>query len=169
MKTAYMNYFSRYILIALIVITLSACTYAPKSNSDATDIHKKIGDEITLDTLDLKVNSVEENQLISSYYGSTAYAAEGSKFVLIVLELINTTDEDFEYVPDLKLVDEHGNEYNSYQNTINNINNHIENRKLDPGIRETGYIVYEIPEDSTSYSIMTSGKDKNEMYEIKLK
>lgn len=155
------------ILIAFIIISLSACSVSPKEKEEI--IHKEIGNEVSFETLDLKINSVEEKQAISSYYGSTAEAAEGSKFVLVVLELKNTTDKSFVFFPDLKLIDDKGREFNSYPNTIGNIDNYVENRKLSPGIREIGYLVYEIPEDSAGYSIYSFKADTNELYEIKLR
>ncbi len=153
------------ILILFVIISLSACSATQKEEI----IYKKIGDEVVLKTLDLKINSIEEKQSISSYYGSTAEAAEGAKFVLVVLEIKNTTGKSFEFSPDLKLIDDKGREFNSYPYTIGNIDNYIENRKLSPDIKETGYLIYEVPADSAGYSIRSFKEDTNELYEIKLK
>jgi len=117
----------------------------------------------------LKIISAEEKQSISSYYGSTAESAEGAKFVLVVLELKNTTDKSFAFTPGLKLVDDKGCEFNSYPYTIGNIDNYIENRKLSPNIKEIGYLVYEIPADSSGYSIHSFKEDTKELYKIRLK
>lgn len=165
----YMSYFSYCILTAFIIISLSACTGSSKSEVETVRITKQIGDEIALETFDLKIRGAEEDKLISSYYGSTAYATDGFKFVLVVLELKNTTDKEFEYIPDLKLEDKSGREFYPYPNTIGNINNHIEKRKLSPGISEIGYLIYEIYEDCESYSIIASNEEKNERYEVNIK
>ncbi len=165
----YMSYFNYCILTAFIIISLSACTGSSKSEVETVRINKQIGDEIALETFDLKIRGAEEDKLISSYYGSTAYASEGFKFVLVVLELKNTTDKEFEYIPDLKLEDKSGREFYPYLNTIGNINNHIEKRNLSPGISEIGYLIYEVNEDCEGYSIIASNEEKNEIYEVNLK
>jgi hypothetical protein len=165
-KNMYFIYYC-IMLIAFIIIGLSACSNSPKEKEEI--IYKKIGDEVVLETLNLKINSVEEKQLISSYYGSAAEAAEGAKFVLVVLEVKNTTDTSFAFLSDLKLIDDKGREFDSYPYTIGNIDNYIENRKLSPDIKEIGYLVYEIPADSESYSIHSFKEDTNELYDIKLR
>jgi hypothetical protein len=87
-------------------IILYACS---KSGSDADMeeeyilYQKKIGDEIILGKYNLIVLSIEEKQSISSYYGSTAEAAEDSKFILIGVEITNTTEVDFVFLSDLSL------------------------------------------------------------------
>jgi len=162
--------FAYYIgVILFIIINLSACTVSSTTNGEIIIVHKEIGDEIAFETLDLKIISAEEKQSISSYYGSTAESAEGAKFVLVVLELKNTTDNSFAFSPDLKLVDDKSREFNSYSYTIGNIDNYIENRKLSPDIKEIGYLVYEIPADSSGYSIHSFKEDTKELYKIRLK
>lgn len=156
-------------VIIFIIINLSACTVSSTTNKEIVIVHREIGDEIAFETLDLKIISAEEKQSISSYYGSTAESAEGAKFVLVVLELKNTTDKSFAFTPGLKLVDDKGCEFNSYPYTIGNIDNYIENRKLSPNIKEIGYLVYEIPADSSGYSIHSFKEDTKELYKIRLK
>lgn len=156
-------------VIIFIMINLSACTVSSTTNGEIIIVHKEIGDEIAFETLDLKIISAEEKQSISSYYGSTAESAEGAKFVLVVLELKNTTDKSFAFSPDFKLVDDKSCEFNSYSYTIGNIDNYIENRKLLPDIKEIGYLVYEIPADSSGYSIHSFKEDTKELYKIRLK
>lgn len=184
-------------LIVLIIISLSSCSNIsePKNNvtseidegvnhdpknfqggldeamedGNFTLVKNQIGDEIILTTLNLKVNNVEEKQSISSYYGSAAEAHEGFEFVLILLQLKNTTNEEFEFSQDLIIMDDKKREFNSYPNTTDNLDNCIENRKLSPGISETGYLVYELPKDSMSYSIYSWNAGTDKLYEIKLK
>jgi|GEM_PF-665812 len=161
--------FAYYIAVIIFaIINLSACTVSSVANEEIKIVYKEIGDEITLETLDLKVIGAEEKQLISSYYGSTAESAEGSKFVLVVLELKNTTDKSFAFSPDLKLVDDKGCEFNSYPYTIGNIDSYIENRKLSPDVKEIGYLVYEIPADSSGYNIHSFKEDTKELYQISI-
>lgn len=155
------------LLAACILFSLTACTDISKSNKEFFIIQKNIGDEIHLETYDLKVISTDETQSISSYYGSSSKAVEDCVFVIVGVQVTNKTDNAFNYEPDLLLKDNNGREYESYSNTINNIDNYLENRKLSPGFTETGYLVFEILKNSRSYSIfLWKG---NELYEIKLK
>ena len=158
------------ILIVFIIIILCSCSKFSKAGSDA-DIEeeyilyqKEIGDEIILETFNLIVSSIEEKQYISSYYGSTADAEENAKFILIGVEITNTTDKDFAFSSDLKLIDDKGREFNSYPYTKDNLDNHIDNRKLSPGMKEAGYLVYEVPVDSISYSIYSCKSDSREIF-----
>ena len=118
-----------------------------------TIVQKEIGDEVLTNTYKLKVINIEEVQSISSYYGSNADASHNKKFVLIALQLTNITNATFNFSPELIIIDNKDREFNSYYNTIDNINNYIDNRELLPGVTETGYLVYELPNDSVSYSI----------------
>lgn len=131
-------------------------------------IEKNIGDEVVLATLNLKVNSAEEKQSINSSY-SSAEAKEGAKFVVIDLELTNTTNKGFTFPPDLLLMDDKGREFDSYSDSIGNIENYIDYRDLSPSIKETGYLVYEVPMDALNYSILVGKAGTDELYKIIIK
>lgn len=131
-------------------------------------IEKNIGDEVVLATLNLKVNGAEEKQSIATSY-SSAEAKEGAKFVIIDLELTNTTNKGFSFSPDLLLVDDKGREYDSYSDSIWNIDNYIDYRDLAPSIREKGLLVYELPQDAINYSIYVGKAGTNELYKIIIK
>ncbi len=134
-----------------------------------TIIPKTVGDEITLATIKFKVNSIEEKQTISSSYGPPKTAKEGAKFVVINLEITNTTNKAFAFSPDLILVDNKGREFNAYSDAIGNIDNYIDYRDLSPSIKEKGNLVYELPSDATSYNLMIAKSSTKELYQIKLK
>ena len=131
-------------------------------------IEKNIGDEVVFATLNLKVNSVEEKQSINSSY-SSAEAKEGAKFVVIDLELTNTTTKGFTFPTNMLLIDDKGREFDSYSDSIGNIDNYIDYRDLAPSIKETGYLVYEVPTDALNYSIYAGKAGTDELYEITLK
>ena len=131
-------------------------------------IEKNIGDEVVLATLNLKVNSAEEKQSINSSY-SSAEAKEGAKFVVINLELTNTTNKGITFSPDLLLIDDKGREFDSYSDSIGSIDDYIDYRDLSPSIKETGFLVYEVPIDALNYSIFIGKAGTNELYEIIIK
>lgn len=69
-----------------------------------------------------------------------AEAKEGAKFVIVDIKLTNTTNKTFSFPPDLSL-----------------------------SIKETGYLVYEIPTDAMSYFLVVGKSGTNELYKIILK
>lgn len=134
-----------------------------------TTIDKAIGDEISLATIKIKVNSSDERQTISSPYSSPKVAKQGTKFVVINLDVTNTTNSEFSLQPDFLLVDNQNREYSTYSDSIGSIDNYLNYRDLSPSVKETGFLVYEIPADASSYSLMMSKAGTKELYKIKLK
>lgn len=163
------------IVFIIIISSLYVCYnflnegFTPAAEEEEILYQREIGDEVILDTYNLTVIGVDEKQYISSYYGSSAEAENGAKFVLIALKLENTADKDFMFSSNLRLVDNKGNEYHSYPYTKDNLDNHLDNRKLSPNMKEVGYIVYEIPTESTSYSLFLYNSETREIFEIQLK
>jgi hypothetical protein len=134
-------------------------------------VEKKVGDEIVLTALKFKVNSVEEKQTISSGYGSPKTAKTGAKFIIIELTVTNITNTDFTFYPDdgFRLVDGQKREFTTYPDTIGGIDKYIISRKLSPSVSESGFIVYEIPSDATSYSLVAGKTGTKELYKVLLK
>lgn len=147
-------------------------TSAPQVKKKSPNIlSKQIGDEVVLGSEILRVNKVLEQQSISSSFGSPKISKEGAKFIVIGLDMTNITNSSFSFWPDevLLLVDNKDREYKEYSSTVGNINNYLDNRRLSPSIKETGFIVYEIPTDSEGYSLITQNSSTNDIYQIKLK
>ncbi|MDO8657504.1 MAG: DUF4352 domain-containing protein [Candidatus Levybacteria bacterium] len=134
-----------------------------------TIVQKAIGDEIALATLKLKVNSVEEKQTLIATYGSPKVAKEGTKFVVVNLDITNTTNRKFSFSPDIIVVDNKNREYSTYSESIGAIDNYLNYKDLSPSVKETGYLIYEIPNDATSYSLVVGKEGTNELYKIVLK
>lgn len=132
---------------------------------------KKIGEVVELATLTFMVNSAEEKQTLNSRYSPQIVAKGGAKFVVVDMNILNTTKSGFTFFPDdgLLLVDNEDREFKTYSDSIGSIDNYLNVRELTPGIEEQGYLVYEIPEDAQSYSLVTSKKDTNEVYKVRLK
>jgi len=131
-------------------------------------ITKAIGDEVELATQIWKAVSVKESQSISSKYGTPKVAKEGTKFVIVNMDVTNTTKDEFMFEP-YKLEDNFDRQYSTYSDSIGSVDNYLNVRTLSPGVKENGNIVYEIPSDSTGYSLLVLKAGTNETYKIVLK
>ena len=67
------------------------------------------------------------------------------------------------------LVDDKGREFDSYSDSIWNIDNYIDYRDLAPSIKEKGFLVYEVPEDFLNYSTYIGKTGTDELYKIIIK
>jgi len=132
-------------------------------------IQKAVGEEITLATIKLKVTGSEEKKTISSSYGSPKVAKEGTKFVVVSMEVTNITNSKFSLPADFPLIDDKKREFSSYSDTIGGIDKYLDYRDLSPSVKETGVYVYEIPTDATSYSLAFAKAGSKDLYLVKLK
>lgn len=147
----------------------SDTTMEKAKKDDKIIIQKVKGEEITLATVKLKVNGVEEKQTISSTYGTSKNAKEGAKFIVVSLDITNITNKTFSFPPSPIVVDNKGREFKAYSESIGSIDNYLNYRDLSPSIKETGYLVYELPTDSTNYNLVIGKTGTNELYQILLK
>lgn len=108
---------------------------AKKDNK--TIITKAIGDEIPLATIIIKVNSAQEQANITAQYSSPKVAKDGAKFLVVNLDITNTTNKAFTFDPQLLIVDDKGREFKTYD-SIGAIDNYLNYKELSPSIKETG-------------------------------
>lgn len=136
-----------------------------------TIIEKSVGDEIELTTLKYRINKIEEKQILTSQYGKTVAVKENTKFIVIDISIANTTNAGFTFFPNeaFSLIDNKERKFQTYNNTIGSIDNYLDVRELAPSITERGFIVYEIPEDATNYSIFSRKAGTGEIYKVILK
>lgn len=141
------------------------------AKKESVVINKAIGDEIVLATGNIKINKTEETQTMGNKYSAPKVAKEGTKFVVVNLDVTNTTKSEFTFFPDdvFLLVDEQKREFRVYDESIGALDNYLNVRTLSPSVKETGNIMYEVPSDATSYGLVTSKGGTNELYVIKLK
>lgn len=142
-----------------------------ENEENITYVDKTIGEEVILATIKFKINNSNEKQTLSGSFGSPAIAKESAKFVVIDMSITNTTDAPFTFFPDdgFRLIDNKNRQFTTYGDTIGKTQNYLNVRELSPGIAETGILVYEIPQDSTSYSISVGKGGTSDIYRIKLK
>lgn len=134
---------------------------------DVTVIEIGTGEEIELATLKMKINSFEEVQMIPSKYGDDLEAKEGTKFLLVNMDLTNITKSELDGPASFPLIDSEEREYQSYGG-IGVVDDYLEYRGLAPSIKETGTYIYELPEDSVNCYITVKHADTGEVYRIYL-
>ncbi len=141
-----------------------------KKDNEVIIVEKKMKDEIELATIKLKINNVEEKQILGGGFGTPAIAKENTKFVIINLDITNTTNSGFTFFPETGfiLIDNKEREFTTYKDTIWKVDNYLNVRELAPDITENGVLVYEIPKDAENYSLMIAKGGTNEIYKISL-
>lgn len=132
-------------------------------------IEKSIGEEAELKTLNLKVTKVEDSKKLTSEYGEDVLAKEATKFVLVSIDAVNLTKAEIEFPGDLKLIDNQDREFSIYSESIGAIDDYLEYRDLGPSIKESGRLLYEVPEDSTDYYILVEKEGTDDVYKFILK
>jgi hypothetical protein len=133
-------------------------------------IDKNIGDLVEFTTIDFKVLDVtESNQVPNSKYSQPVIAREGSKFVYSNVEITNKTKSEFTYQGSMGIIDQKERKFLELRTDFTNVDNYILIRTLKPGIVEKGVMVFEVPNDTTSYSIVSGKTGTKELVYIKLK
>ena len=128
-------------------------------------IEIKMWESVTLSTIELKVITSEEKNVLTSTYWKPRIAEDWTKFLLLELSIKNILNETFyDSFSDLSLVDNKGNKYLPID-VIWNIDNYI-SRDFQPLIEEKGFIVYKLPVDSSWYSLTIWKSGTNDMYYI---
>ena len=175
------------LLITLITATvaLSACATDLKTEGSSTKEQpqsvkeeskptvevKKIGEDIVMQNFTVKVNSFRETTILSAKYSTPKQARQGAKFVIIDINVTNTTTTPFTISLDdnLRLIDKQEREFKIYNNLIGSIDNYFSYRELAPSLYENGVIVYEIPTDAEQYILTVFEQNMSKAYVVKLK
>ena len=133
-------------------------------------IEKGVGEVVELATINVQVNEVVETQnLDGGGFGNPTVANAGAKFVVIDLNVTNTTSAPFSFWTDGLVVIDSQDRLFEATSAIGEVTNYLEARDLAPGIQENGKIVYQIPEDVETYSLHVFKGGTNEEYSIQLK
>lgn len=140
------------------------------SNSQGEVTYEKgIGDKVEFAILNLTVNSVSESSSITGSLG-TQFANPGAKFAIVNVTVTNNTNAVINFPYDgFLLVDNKQRQYPTYGNSIGYINNYLIGRSMSPSINENGVLIYELPNDATSYSFLIGKGGTNIYYKIVLK
>lgn len=140
----------------------------PAANKNV--IESKIGEPFQLAMGTIKINSSEEKQSLASTYGSAVVAKANTKFVVVNLDVTNTTTDKITFsASTIDLRDNQGRTFETYDDTIGNVDNYLEMRDLSPSITENGVLVFELPSDATSYAFEIDKAGTGDRYMVKLK
>ncbi|EKD62419.1 MAG: hypothetical protein ACD_52C00175G0004 [uncultured bacterium] len=133
-------------------------------------IEAGVGQTINLKTMAVVVNKSGEQTTLSARYGSPKAAKDGAKFVSVNLTLANTTTSEFTFRPDenIRLVDSIGREYETYSDSIGAVDDYLNYKDLSPSIDVSGSLIFEIPEDATSYYLLIAKEQSKEIYKVSL-
>ena len=145
-------------------------TESEKPAQNKNIIEKKVGEEFQLAMGTIKINSFEEKQMLNNEFGSPVVAKENTKFVIVNLNVTNTTSEKITFSANtIDLIDNQKRTFETFDDTIGNVDNYLEMRDLSPSIMENGVLVYELPNDATSYAFEIDKGGTNDRYMVKLK
>ncbi|MEI6711641.1 MAG: hypothetical protein WCK88_05690 [bacterium] len=67
----------------------------PAEETKTTIIEKNIGDILTLATINFSIKKFEESNVLNSKYDAPVIARESTKFVILDVEVVNTTKNPF--------------------------------------------------------------------------
>lgn len=139
------------------------------ATSTQSFIDEPIGQDVALQTLSFKVISSIEQSYLQSSFGSPTGADAGAKFVVVTLSVTNLTNANFTLPFNaFVLLDSQGRAFQPYQNTIGSVDDYLAETQLAPGIAKQGVFVYELPLDSTSYSLVVGKGGSDALYRVKL-
>lgn len=145
-------------------------TPTPESSADKTIINKKISEEFQLALGTIRINSSEEKSVLSGSFGEPVSAKENTKFVIVNLDVTNTTSNKITFSDSTcMIIDNQNRTFEPYEDTIGNVDNYLNMRDLSPSITENGVLVFELPNDATSYAFAIDKNGTKERYMVKVK
>lgn len=117
----------------------------------------EMGEYMEFASQKMKVNSAKLVDSISdgSSYSSPAVAGDGAKFLVVNITIENTSVSPFAYrdfslfTSNDSVIEKQYGAYSSY----GEIENYIDGRELQPGIPETGNVVYRVPNGKNEFLI----------------
>lgn len=139
------------VLIAIVCLivafsTMGGTTSTNNSSSKTNEIHTyQVGEPITLNSFKYTINSVEQK---TNIIGAMGYLTKEGNFLIVDLTLENVGNEA-EYINDeLYIVDSQNREFESDYEYSMYVDNYLSSiNKINPGLSETGQLVFDIPEN----------------------
>lgn len=144
------------------VVITSGQAHITSRPTQEREIQKRIGEDVLLDTVRVRVNGALEQQAISPQWGAPVTAKSGAKFVVINIDATNITRDGLDIFWSITLdrwlwlVDQMGRRFTVNASASIPADNSLFARRLAPGITENGVLVFEVPTDTTSYRLVIS-------------
>lgn len=132
-------------------------------------LETNIGSVLELATVNVTVKSVEEKDIFNRDYSDPLVARENAKFIIVGMDVENTTSEAFNFSGgEVSLVDAQGREYLP-SSELYSSDGSLVYRDIMPNLKESGILLYEVPEDSKNYSVFLGKAGTNIVYKVVLK
>jgi hypothetical protein len=125
-----------------------------------------LGQEMELATLKICVNGCEEKSELTADYYEPEQAQDGTKFVVFTAVVENITTDTVNFNNEIRLTDSQGRNYDPYFNALWYYDETFSYTDLAPNIPQSGYFVYNIPEDSTGYYLSVTEENANIGYRV---
>lgn len=123
---------------------------------------------IQLATIDVKVRSWEEIDIIPQSYGSPILPSEGAKLIKVNVTVTNTTNSEFTLGSDWASIQTEEGKTFSEDDDAWDLDDYISYETLKPDIAVQGSILYEISEESSDLYLAMGKAGTNKIYKIKL-
>lgn len=117
------------------------------------------GQVAELTAVKMTVTGCEERDTLTAEGIEPDAAQEGSKFVLLTVEVQNITGSELTFNNNLYLYDSQGREYELYSNASPYFEETLSDKELAPDETATGTLVYNIDSDAEDYFIVVA-KDR---------
>ena len=136
------------------------------SVKDREYITAGVGEEVTFATVKLKIPSIKEEYFISGS-GGTKVSNINKSFLVMDLEIQNITKQQIDFDPNgFILIGTHIDEgFLVYKDAKNYIDNTFQGGKIEPGVKKTGVLVFEVqPFNETNYWLFLDVLGTNKTY-----
>jgi len=145
--------------------------------ADTVVVETKLGVVASLATIDIQVNSAVEQTVITSKnsFSQPKIANSGSKYVIVNATITARTQAPFTFHTSgaFRLVDSSGREFTTDSpfsgTSFFVVDDCLEMRSLQPGVPETGNLLYLVSTDASRYSLMVPKGGTNEAYRFELR
>lgn len=122
------------------------------------------GQVVELATIKMAITGCEEVGKLTAEYYDPDIAQEGTKFVVLTVEIENITKSILDFSNDFNLYDSQGREYQPYSDAFWYFDETFSYTELAPNIKTTGTFVYHVPADADGYYLATAKSGTNEAY-----
>ena len=135
-----------------------------ENTNEELNVHDvSLGELVELATIKICITGCEEKTMLADDY-SEVTAQEGTKFVVFSAEIENITKESISFNNDLPFYDSQGRKYEPYSDAYWYFDNSFSYVDLAPSIKQIGYLVYNVPQDSEGYYIAAQKAETNDVY-----
>lgn len=123
-----------------------------------------LGQMVELATVSMCVTKCEEAISLASKYNSTD-AQSGTKFVIFTVDVENITKSPITFdISDIMFYDSQERSYDTYDDAYLYVDDSLSYAELSPNIKQTGKIIYNVPEDAQEYYFAVSKSGTDDYY-----